>query len=123
MNTSYIDIQKSYPQILACTPKTSPWGYMYPQTEMCVGMLAEIHSSEYRPCFIPYQFCSKIGNNMGAPGVFNTCRKILELSTKTLGTYTQDAAKKHYLTFNYNHFIHFGNEQFHFDILKLRPCI
>ena len=40
---------------------------------------AEICSFEYRSCFIPYYFYSKIGKKTGAPRIFNTRRKILEV--------------------------------------------
>ena len=60
---------------------------------------AEIHSFEYRSCFIPYHFYSKSGKKRILLEFSTPVETYWSLSTETFGTYTQDAAKTFMLTF------------------------
>ena len=56
------------------------------------GFSAEIHSFEYRSCFIPYYFYGKVVKKTSASKILSFVERYWRLSTEALGTYVQDAA-------------------------------
>ena len=52
-----------YPQKMPCTPKSNPWGYMYPQINLLVGMLGKLElGSDGDQCQEPQQLKREKGS-------------------------------------------------------------
>ena len=71
-----------------------------------------MHSFEYKICFIPYHFYSRVARKWVLLKFSTPVERYWRLSTETFGTYIQDAAEKLRLTLKLQHLIPFGYEQF-----------